>query len=152
MDGLPGTFELRRGDHFRQVEQAVRSNGHPRSAVIYTIDRNTADGIEPFLGWVRASKLPVMGVMFYFHTPYYGYDDLYLGAEEGAAPLIDRLLGCIRAGMPCSTRAPACWRCSRVTGRGACPSRRWWTSPANRSAAGPPTTSAGTAATRSAPS
>jgi len=37
--------------------------------------------------------------MFYFHTPYYGYDELYLGAEE-RAPLVDRLLGCIRSGMP----------------------------------------------------
>ncbi|OFW52376.1 MAG: hypothetical protein A2V75_06740 [Actinobacteria bacterium RBG_16_70_17] len=99
MDGLPGTFESRRGDHFRQVEQAIRGNGHSRVAVIYVIDRSTADGIEPFLRWVRASKLPVIGVMFYFHTPYYGYDELYLDAEE-RAPLIDRLLGCIRAGMP----------------------------------------------------
>ena len=99
MDGLPGTFESRRGDHFRQVEQAIRGNGHSRVAVIYVIDRSTADGIEPFLRWVRALKLPVIGVMFYFHTPYYGYDELYLDAEE-RAPLIDRLLGCIRAGMP----------------------------------------------------
>ncbi len=99
MDGLPGTFESRRGDHFREVEQAIRGNGHSRVAVIYVIDRSTADGIEPFLRWVRASRLPVIGVMFYFHTPYYGYDELYLDAEE-RAPLIDRLLGCIRGGLP----------------------------------------------------
>lgn len=99
MDGLPGTFELRRGDHFGQVEQAVRSGGHPRVAVIYVVDRNTADGVEPFLGWVRESSFPVMGVMFYFHTPYYGYDELYLDSEE-RAPLIDRLLDCIRVGLP----------------------------------------------------
>jgi len=43
MDGLPGTFERRRGDHFRQVEQAIRGNGHSRVAVIYTIDRSTGD-------------------------------------------------------------------------------------------------------------
>jgi MoaA/NifB/PqqE/SkfB family radical SAM enzyme len=99
MDGLPGTFELRRGGHFRQVEEAIRGNGHPRVALIYTIDRNTADGIESFLRWVHASRLPVMGVMFYFHTPYYGYDELYLDAGE-RAPVIDRLLGYIRAGLP----------------------------------------------------
>jgi len=99
MDGLPGTFERRRGDHFKQVEEAVRSLGHPRVAVLYVIDRNTAEGIERFLKWVRASEFPVMGVMFYFHTPYYGYDELYLDAEE-RAPLIDRLLSCIRAGLP----------------------------------------------------
>jgi len=99
MDGLPGTFERRRGDHFQQVEGAVRAGQHPKVAVIYTIDRNTADGIEPFLRWVRQTSFPVTGVMFYFHTPYYGRDELFLTAGE-RSPIIDRLLGCIRAGLP----------------------------------------------------
>lgn len=99
MDGLPGTFERRRGDHFHQVERAVREGQHPRVAVIYVIDRNTAEGVEPFLRWVRETKFPVIGVMFYFHTPYYGRDDLFLTAEE-RAPIIDRLLGCLRARLP----------------------------------------------------
>lgn len=99
MDGLPGTFELRRGDHFDQVEQAVRSSGHPRLAVVYVIDRNTAGGVEPFLRWVRDTRLPVIGVMFYFHTPYYGHDELFLDRTE-RWPLIDELLSCIRRGLP----------------------------------------------------
>jgi MoaA/NifB/PqqE/SkfB family radical SAM enzyme len=98
IDGLPGTFEKRRGDHFRQVELAVRSDSHPKVACIYVIDRNTAEGIEPFLRWVRETKFPVIGVMFYFHTPYYGRDELFLTVEE-RAPIIDRLLVCIRSGM-----------------------------------------------------
>jgi MoaA/NifB/PqqE/SkfB family radical SAM enzyme len=99
MDGLPGTFEKRRGDHFNQVERAVRATSHPKVAVIYVIDRNTAEGIEPFLQWVHETKFPVIGIMFYFHTPYYGYDELFMTAEE-RAPIIDRLLCCIRAGLP----------------------------------------------------
>jgi len=99
MDGLPGTFERRRGDHFHQVERAVREGQHPKVAVIYVIDRNTATGIEPFLRWVRETEFPVIGVMFYFHTPYYGIDDLFLTAQE-RAPLIDRLLGCLKSGLP----------------------------------------------------
>jgi MoaA/NifB/PqqE/SkfB family radical SAM enzyme len=99
MDGLPGTFELRRGNHFQQVEQAVRTGLHPRIAVIYVIDRHTAPGVEPFLQWVLETKFPILGVMFYFHTPYYGRDELFLTAEE-RAPIIDRLLDCIRAGRP----------------------------------------------------
>lgn len=99
MDGLPGTFERRRGDHFHQVERAVRSRPPAKMAVIYVIDRQTAEGVEPFLRWVRETKLPVIGVMFYFHTPYYGRDELFLTAEE-RAPIIDRLLGYIRAGLP----------------------------------------------------
>ncbi len=99
MDGLPGTFELRRGDHFDTVEQAVRKGRHPKTAIIYVIDRNTAGGIEPFLEWVRETRFPVIGVMFYFHTPYYGRDELFLSAAERAA-IIDRLLRCIRLGLP----------------------------------------------------
>jgi len=99
MDGLPGTFERRRGDHFKQVERAVRQGQCPKVAVIYVIDSHTADGIEPFLLWVRETKFPVTGVMFYFHTPYYGRDGLFLITEQ-RAPIIDRLLGCIRAGLP----------------------------------------------------
>ena len=99
MEGLPGIFERRRGPWFDQVERAVRASGHPPTALIYTIDRFTAPGIEPFLRWVRDSALPVTGVMFYFHTPYYGRDELFLGKEE-RAPVIDDLLRHIRAGMP----------------------------------------------------
>jgi MoaA/NifB/PqqE/SkfB family radical SAM enzyme len=99
MDGLPGTFELRRGGRFQQVERAIRRNKGAPVALIYTIDRNTAQGIEPFLRWVRATQLPVLGVMFYFHTPYYGYDELYLEVEERRL-LIDQLLRCLRAGLP----------------------------------------------------
>jgi len=99
MDGLPGIFDRRRGDHFRRVEQVVRADSHVKVALIYVIDRNTAQGIEPFLRWVQETKLPVIGVMFYFHTPYYGYDELFLTAEE-RAPIIDRLLDCIQSGLP----------------------------------------------------
>lgn len=99
MDGLPGVFDRRRGDHFWQVERAVRASSHPNVAIIYVIDRNTAEGVEPFLRWVHETKFPVIGVMFYFHTPYYGRDELFLSVEA-RAPIIDRLLGCIRAGLP----------------------------------------------------
>jgi hypothetical protein len=99
MDGLPATFEARRGPHFSDVERVVRAGEHPRVAVIYTIDRHTAAGVGPFLRWVRDTAFPVMGVMFYFHTPYYGRDGLYLAAEE-RAPIIDELIGHIRHGLP----------------------------------------------------
>jgi MoaA/NifB/PqqE/SkfB family radical SAM enzyme len=99
MDGLPGVFERRRGDYFHQVERAVREDRHPPIAVIYTIDRNTAEGIEPFLQWVQETRFPVNGVMFYFHTPYYGRDELFLTAQE-RTPIIDRLLDCIKTGLP----------------------------------------------------
>ena len=99
VDGLPETYITRRGDHFAEVEAAIREPGHPPVAIIYVIDRFTADGVEPFLRWVRETKLPVKGVMIYFHTPYYGKDQLFLDAGERAR-IIDRLLAMKRAGLP----------------------------------------------------
>lgn len=99
MDGLPGIFKLRRGDHFEEVEAAVRRKEHPKVAVIYVIDRDTEAGIKPFLDWVRSTEFPVIGVMFYFHTPYYGRDRLFLTAQE-REPVIGRLLECMRHGAP----------------------------------------------------
>ena len=99
VDGLPDVYRTRRGDHFDEVEAAIRSTGHPPISVIYVIDRFTREGVEPFLEWVRDTRLPVRGVMIYFHTPYYGKDELYLDASE-RAETIDRLLAMKAAGLP----------------------------------------------------
>jgi MoaA/NifB/PqqE/SkfB family radical SAM enzyme len=99
MDGLPATFERRRGRHFEEVEAAVRAPGHPPTAVLYVVDSTTRGGVEPFLHWVSATRLPVLGVMFYFHTPYYGHDDLFLDARQRARA-IDAILGCLDEGLP----------------------------------------------------
>lgn len=99
VDGLPETYRLRRGNHFAQMERTVREAGRRRIALIHVIDRFSAGGVEAFLRWVRDSQLPVIGVMFYFHTPYYGRDELYLDHDERAA-VIDRLLDCLHQGLP----------------------------------------------------
>jgi len=99
VDGLPEVYRTRRGDHFHEVEEAIRAPDHPPTAVIYVIDRFTADGVEPFLRWVDETSLPVRGVMIYFHTPYYGKDELYLDAAE-RSEVIGRLLEMKAAGLP----------------------------------------------------
>ena len=99
MDGLPGIFDMRRGDHFNEVEQSVRNAPSKKIALIYVIDRNTRNGIAQFLQWVSKTKFPVIGVMFYFHTPYYGVDELYLAAPERSM-IIDRLLDYKKSGFP----------------------------------------------------
>lgn len=105
VDGLPETYRTRRGDHFEEVESAIRAPGHPPTRVIYVIDRYTKDGVEEFLEWVREARLPVMGVMFYFHTPYYGYDDLFLDAAERRSA-IGELIAMKARGLPvANTRA-----------------------------------------------
>lgn len=99
MDGLPETFNIRRGNHFYEVEQAIRASQHPKIAIIYVIDSLTAGGIDSFLEWVKVTNLPIIGVMFYFHTPYYGYDHLYLTKEQ-RSPIIDHLIQCVKKGLP----------------------------------------------------
>ena len=99
VDGLPEVFATRRGDHFAEVEEAIRTLPHPKTGIIYTVDCFTAEGLEPFLRWVRDTMLPVMGVMIYFHTPYYGKDELYLDGHERSA-IIDRLIDYKRQGLP----------------------------------------------------
>jgi Fe-coproporphyrin III synthase len=99
VDGLPGVYETRRGNHFAEVERAIRTLPHPKTAVIYVVDRFSARGVEPFLRWVRGTGLPVTGVMIYFHTPYYGKDELFLTAEE-RAPVINELIDLRREGLP----------------------------------------------------
>ena len=99
MDGLPDIFKRRRGDHFYQVEHEVRESQHSKIAIIYVVDNHTAEGIESFLKWVNVTNFPIIGVMFYFHTPYYGYDDLFINKEQRAS-IIDRLLRCIKEGLP----------------------------------------------------
>ena len=44
MDGLPGVYETRRGDHFADVERNISALPHPKTAVIYVIDRYTRAG------------------------------------------------------------------------------------------------------------
>ena len=99
VDGLSETYWTRRGDHFDQVIAAIREPGNPPTAIIYVVDRYTAEGVEPFLRWVRQGALPVSGVMIYFHTPYYGKDDLYLDHNERAV-VIERLLAMKADGLP----------------------------------------------------
>jgi hypothetical protein len=146
IDGLPDVYERRRGRHFDLVEQVVRAGGPPRVAVMYVIDRNTACGVESFLRWVRDTAFPVVGVMFYFHTPYYGRDALYLDRAE-RAPLIDRLLECIAAGLPVLNSRAGLTALGRATGPAGSRSPPCWTSTGSPSAAGPGTTCAPTAVT-----
>ena len=91
--------ELRNLEVLMTSAPAERGQSHQVWRNHYTIDRNTANGIEPSVRWMREKEFPVVGVMFYFHTLYYGRDELFLTAEE-RAPIIDQLLGCIRAGLP----------------------------------------------------
>jgi MoaA/NifB/PqqE/SkfB family radical SAM enzyme len=100
MDGLEDTYAARKGAGFERVASAVRAGRSAgKTAIVYVIDRHTARGFEPFLRRVADERWPVLGVMFYFHTPYYGRDELFLAADE-RAPIIDEIQRLRRAGLP----------------------------------------------------
>ena len=49
--------------------------------------------------------------MFYFQTPYYGYDELFLDAAE-RTPVIDELLACLRERLPVLNSRADCSPCA----------------------------------------
>lgn len=69
-----------------------------RCGVVCTVNSVNADDIDSFLRFIER-RLPGRRVMFFFHTPYYGIDDLHLspGRKREA---IRRLMACKRAGLP----------------------------------------------------
>ena len=80
-------------------DQQVREIMLPRSQMVVISQDAEVEEILHIAIESNHSRFPVIGVMFYFHTPYYGYDELYLDRDE-RGPLIDRLMDCARAGLP----------------------------------------------------
>jgi MoaA/NifB/PqqE/SkfB family radical SAM enzyme len=99
VDGLEESHNAIRGPHFQRVIANLRNSSHDRIIIIYTVNRINEGEIEQFLSFVREAGLGVRGVMFYFHTPYYGVDELFIGPEERAR-VIERLLRCKKQGLP----------------------------------------------------
>ena len=77
LDGLKKTNNYLRGNVFDRVIQNIKSSCHPNINVNFTINRINQKEIEPFCQYISNIK-QVKGIFFYFHTPYYGIDDLFL--------------------------------------------------------------------------
>lgn len=69
-----------------------------RAGIVFTVNTINREVIEPFLRQIE-SRLPGRQVMFFFHTPYYGTDELFLKAGQ-RAEAIEKIAACKRAGMP----------------------------------------------------
>lgn len=106
MDGLKADYEALRGDHFETVIDNIRESGHSSLGIIYTVNAHNQEGIKPFLEFVVREQLPVRGVFFFFHTPYYGKDELFLDFDE-RSPAIHRIIDCKRQGLPVLNSIPA---------------------------------------------
>jgi MoaA/NifB/PqqE/SkfB family radical SAM enzyme len=77
VDGLQDTHDRLRGKSFEKIMDHIRHSIHPSIFINYTINSINKNDVIGFCEFVN--EIPqIKGTFFYFHTPYYGYDDLYL--------------------------------------------------------------------------
>lgn len=104
IDGFGKTFEKLRGIPVDRVIRNARSFAG-RHAVVCTINTANLEEIPQTLEFLD-KELPGTGVMFFFHTPYYGIDDLYLSHEQ-RAQAVETVLDCKKRGFPVLNSRPA---------------------------------------------
>lgn len=76
-DGLADIHDAIRGKSFDRIMNNIRKSGHPSIYINFTINAINKEGIEDFCKYM-SNVTQVNGTFFYFHTPYYGYDELYI--------------------------------------------------------------------------
>lgn len=81
VDGLRETHDELRGKSFDRIMANIRDSEHPSLYLNSTINNRNKDEIHPFCEHVQAMK-QIRGTFFYFHTPYYGYDELHVAPLE----------------------------------------------------------------------
>ena len=97
VDGIGSTFEKIRGIPLERVLRNARGF-EGRHAIIFTINTVNYETIRESLACL-ADELPDTGTMFFFHTPYYGIDELYLSQAQ-RENAVDTLLACKKDGFP----------------------------------------------------
>ena len=81
VDGLPVTHDALRGESYDRIMVNIRRSSHPSLFINYTINQENKDEIGKFCA--RMDPIDqIRGVFFYFHTPYYGQDELYVEPDE----------------------------------------------------------------------
>jgi MoaA/NifB/PqqE/SkfB family radical SAM enzyme len=81
VDGLQVTHDALRGKSFERTMGNIRNSAHPSLYINFTINNCNKDEIGEFCAYVDRIE-NIRGVFFYFHTPYYGRDELYLEPDE----------------------------------------------------------------------
>lgn len=80
IDGLEESYRKIRGVPLaKTLRNAKQFQG--RGAIIFTVNTINQTEIRPFLHFIQ-QELPTRKVLFFFHTPYYGEDELLLSAED----------------------------------------------------------------------
>ena len=81
IDGLQKTHDFLRGKTFNKIMKNIHESRHPSLYINYTINNHNKDEIKEFCEYINNIN-QIQGIFFYFHTPYYGYDDLYIEPIE----------------------------------------------------------------------
>jgi len=81
VDGLRATHDSLRGKTFDRIMGNIRDSAHPSLFINYTINNRNKNDIGEFCEYVDDFD-SIRGVFFYFHTPYYGPDELYIDPDE----------------------------------------------------------------------
>jgi MoaA/NifB/PqqE/SkfB family radical SAM enzyme len=90
VDGLKETHDGLRGNSFDIIMKNIRQSAHPSLFINCTINNSNKNEIEKICQYIDGFP-NIRGIFFYFHTPYYGHDDLYI--EQGErSEILHRLL------------------------------------------------------------
>jgi MoaA/NifB/PqqE/SkfB family radical SAM enzyme len=103
MDGLRATHDRLRGTSFDRIMKNVQDTLHASLYVNFTINAYNKTELEEFFSFVDGVER-IRGTFFYFHTPYYGRDDLYIEpADRGV--ILQQLLQCKKSYRILNSRA-----------------------------------------------
>ena len=97
IDGLEESYQKVRGVPIGNVLRNLRDFKR-RFAVVFVVNTINYKEIQEFLGFIQ-HEFPKTKVMFFFHTPYYGVDELFLSPEQ-KKEAIDTILKCKAEGLP----------------------------------------------------
>lgn len=97
IDGLAHNYQKIRGIPLENVLRNLRGFKQ-RFAIICVINTINMAEIKVFLQFVQR-EIPKTRVMFFFHTPYYGFDDLFLSPDQ-KKDVIKTVLQCKAEGLP----------------------------------------------------
>lgn len=84
LDGLKETTNDLRGNGkniYDKIVKNIRASDHPNIIINYTINSINQNDLEPFCEEMRKIS-QVKGTFFNFHTPYFGFDKLFLDLEK----------------------------------------------------------------------
>jgi len=90
VDGLAKTHDDLRGKSFDRILHNIHESGHPGLFINFTINNTNKSEVLDFCEFIQPIEA-IRGVFFYFHTPYYGMDDLYIEIGE-RRQILERLI------------------------------------------------------------